>query len=106
MRSGERLAGGVVDDAGRVDPVEDAGREAVAGAALGGHGPVFGRLDGLEAVGAHAAPPVGNGGRRILMGQEGSLGVPDADGPVVDRKSTRLNSSHPSISYAVLCLKK
>src|SRR5690348_18021507 len=23
-----------------------------------------------------------------------------------DRKSTRLNSSHPSISYAVLCLKK
>src|SRR5438876_4796008 len=28
--------------------------------------------------------------------------------PVVgeDRKSTRLNSSHPSISYAVFCLKK
>src|SRR5438876_5082740 len=25
---------------------------------------------------------------------------------VRDRKSTRLNSSHPSISYAVLCLKK
>ena len=23
-----------------------------------------------------------------------------------DRKSTRLNSSHPSISYAVFCLKK
>src|SRR5690348_2888466 len=32
------------------------------------------------------------------------------DGPGVavwaDRKSTRLNSSHPSISYAVFCLKK
>src|SRR5689334_24688728 len=30
------------------------------------------------------------------------------DGPVrpVDRKSTRLNSSHSSISYAVFCLKK
>src|SRR5438876_2158791 len=28
-------------------------------------------------------------------------GVPD-----LDRKSTRLNSSHPSISYAVFCLKK
>src|SRR5690348_17955541 len=27
----------------------------------------------------------------------------DPDG---DRKSTRLNSSHPSISYAVFCLKK
>src|SRR5699024_12100471 len=26
--------------------------------------------------------------------------------PVVDRKSTRLNSSHVSISYAVFCLKK
>src|SRR5438876_5667290 len=29
---------------------------------------------------------------------------PDSDHP--DRKSTRLNSSHPSISYAVFCLKK
>src|SRR5690348_17456490 len=27
-------------------------------------------------------------------------------GLVEDRKSTRLNSSHPSISYAVFCLKK
>src|SRR5690348_17779603 len=27
-------------------------------------------------------------------------------GRPVDRKSTRLNSSHPSISYAVFCLKK
>src|SRR5690348_18025403 len=26
--------------------------------------------------------------------------------PLEDRKSTRLNSSHPSISYAVFCLKK
>src|SRR5215208_7782108 len=28
------------------------------------------------------------------------------DGPVRDRKSTRLNSSHVAISYAVFCLKK
>src|SRR5947209_13613250 len=27
-------------------------------------------------------------------------------GPVQDRKSTRLNSSHANISYAVFCLKK
>src|SRR6266496_73068 len=27
-------------------------------------------------------------------------------GPAVDRKSTRLNSSHVEISYAVFCLKK
>src|SRR5690348_17916211 len=30
----------------------------------------------------------------------------DQAGQVLDRKSTRLNSSHPSISYAVFCLKK
>src|SRR5690348_17585016 len=29
-----------------------------------------------------------------------------ADPRGADRKSTRLNSSHPSISYAVFCLKK
>src|SRR5438309_11960954 len=29
-----------------------------------------------------------------------------ADGRARDRKSTRLNSSHSSISYAVFCLKK
>src|SRR5438876_5071458 len=29
-----------------------------------------------------------------------------APGRPQDRKSTRLNSSHPSISYAVFCLKK
>src|SRR3712207_8399649 len=29
-----------------------------------------------------------------------------AGGEVVDRKSTRLNSSHANISYAVFCLKK
>src|SRR5256885_4853214 len=28
------------------------------------------------------------------------------DDPVIDRKSTRLNSSHLVISYAVFCLKK
>src|SRR3712207_6875364 len=30
----------------------------------------------------------------------------DALGPRRDRKSTRLNSSHANISYAVFCLKK
>src|SRR5438876_6681415 len=34
-----------------------------------------------------------------------SRGAGDRDRRV-DRKSTRLNSSHPSISYAVFCLKK
>src|SRR5438309_8972345 len=30
----------------------------------------------------------------------------NADWKILDRKSTRLNSSHSSISYAVFCLKK
>src|SRR5690348_18425795 len=34
------------------------------------------------------------------------LGYDRAVNPLEDRKSTRLNSSHPSISYAVFCLKK
>src|SRR3989337_3114075 len=33
-------------------------------------------------------------------------GAARADRPALDRKSTRLNSSHGSISYAVFCLKK
>src|SRR5207248_10035853 len=31
---------------------------------------------------------------------------PDYNGANIDRKSTRLNSSHRTISYAVFCLKK
>src|SRR2546421_6290194 len=34
------------------------------------------------------------------------LGNDDCRGIVEDRKSTRLNSSHDQISYAVFCLKK
>src|SRR5690348_17952551 len=34
------------------------------------------------------------------------LAVHAFSGDKEDRKSTRLNSSHPSISYAVFCLKK
>src|SRR5690242_21250033 len=35
-----------------------------------------------------------------------SMGVVFIGPPAADRKSTRLNSSHMSISYAVFCLKK
>src|SRR3712207_7329310 len=48
------------------------------------------------------------------VGRSGGLEAPRLDtgptrcgqGGVVDRKSTRLNSSHANISYAVFCLKK
>src|SRR3712207_7101745 len=35
-----------------------------------------------------------------------TVGGREADGAQEDRKSTRLNSSHANISYAVFCLKK
>src|SRR5258707_2622268 len=34
------------------------------------------------------------------------IGIPIAAEEMADRKSTRLNSSHANISYAVFCLKK
>src|SRR5690625_7730059 len=55
----------------------------------------------------HAAGAPGDGRRRgrvrpaVLLARAGGL---VADGG--DRKSTRLNSSHVAISYAVFCLKK
>src|SRR5690625_5932619 len=63
-------------------------------------------------AGAHGAL-----GREVLRGHLATLGVErgqavevddlvlGAEG-VLDRKSTRLNSSHVAISYAVFCLKK
>src|SRR3712207_7217341 len=44
--------------------------------------------------------------RRDVVGQdpEGGGAIARPDG--LDRKSTRLNSSHANISYAVFCLKK
>src|SRR2546422_6963387 len=44
------------------------------------------------------------GEQRAVGGQFGPFGP--ADQVVQDRKSTRLNSSHGYISYAVFCLKK
>src|SRR5690625_5325413 len=43
---------------------------------------------------------------RDLTAQLLELRLDPGKQPVVDRKSTRLNSSHVAISYAVFCLKK
>src|SRR5689334_23782392 len=40
------------------------------------------------------------------MSADVTAGAPKIDAMLRDRKSTRLNSSHSSISYAVFCLKK
>src|SRR3712207_8380206 len=64
---------------------------------------------GLVAVGSRGRGRI----RRLLMGSVSDAVVRHAHCPVmvarwkpVDRKSTRLNSSHANISYAVFCLKK
>src|SRR3712207_9008950 len=54
-------------------------------------------------VGVLAPVLVGVGAVHLPGGGE-ELHPPD--GPGADRKSTRLNSSHANISYAVFCLKK
>src|SRR5438876_10421970 len=51
---------------------------------------------------------LGSGGQLGRRGPGRFLGRNQRDRACrrLDRKSTRLNSSHPSISYAVFCLKK
>src|SRR5690606_42149145 len=53
-----------------------------------------------------ASEPVQHGGEVNEPARHGNVGDvhrPDLIGPVEDRKSTRLNSSHVKISYAVFC---
>src|SRR3712207_7539270 len=42
----------------------------------------------------------------VLAAQVGAVEQSVIEGQIGDRKSTRLNSSHANISYAVFCLKK
>src|SRR3712207_7243671 len=69
--------------------------------------PLLGRACGLvpatavERVVAEQHEGVDGGGGRTALPP-----VPDHPPERLDRKSTRLNSSHANISYAVFCLKK
>src|SRR5215468_373640 len=62
----------------------------------------------IDAVADHAYVAVGRG--HFARGLPERRGDGDASGrfaqSAADRKSTRLNSSHITISYAVFCLKK
>src|SRR2546427_9432858 len=63
---------------------------------------VAARLPGREVLGQEARVRLGAAESRVRehVLQEGEVGRG------TDRKSTRLNSSHSQISYAVFCLKK
>src|SRR5690349_23776252 len=64
--------------------------------------PISGRRHDLDRRRAPGAP-------QPACGRLGVRQAPRPDrllDPVLDRKSTRLNSSHVEISYAVFCLKK
>src|SRR2546422_4190947 len=50
--------------------------------------------------------PVAAGGARLVIARSRACGIRRASQGARDRKSTRLNSSHGYISYAVFCLKK
>src|SRR3989442_7270072 len=50
--------------------------------------------------------PVDHGTLGMVDDGFGKLGTVVSSGKLPDRKSTRLNSSHVRISYAVFCLKK
>src|SRR5690348_18106286 len=67
------------------------------------------RSSDLNGNGSANANGTGNGHHRRHHNGNGSANdYNDGNGMGngIDRKSTRLNSSHPSISYAVFCLKK
>src|SRR5437773_5988613 len=57
----------------------------------------------FRSAGPHAGPA---GVRPDDRAGSGGSGDRPATSPPLDRKSTRLNSSHITISYAVFCLKK
>src|SRR3712207_8737930 len=77
------------------------------------HGVLAGRGEALLGraldVAVHERPAAGMAALAVVPGgfEVVDRGVDDdASGVLRDRKSTRLNSSHANISYAVFCLKK
>src|SRR3712207_7509983 len=71
-------------------------------------GPELGRVEQAlvrDRVGVEPGPRAGGCAGRDRHGRRGG-GRVGGDGGRGDRKSTRLNSSHANISYAVFCLKK
>src|SRR2546430_11693005 len=62
--------------------------------------------DSNTAVGANALLNNRRGTNNIALGSSAGTNLTTGNYNIEDRKSTRLNSSHSQISYAVFCLKK
>src|SRR3712207_8585557 len=69
-------------------------------------GQLLGRDPGLALLPGHVHLDQDLAGGVLLELAQCGLGRHRVDQPGEDRKSTRLNSSHANISYAVFCLKK
>src|SRR3712207_8692676 len=82
-------------------------RSVVVATRPGGRGSLVGGGEPQEAVLPAVRAPAG-ADRAADLVRPGTGGPVDRAvlEPGVDRKSTRLNSSHANISYAVFCLKK
>src|SRR5688572_32467192 len=63
-----------------------------------------GRIDAVERIEADQMQEMKRG--RDRAGEDQRSALRTVDRRATDRKSTRLNSSHSQISYAVFCLKK
>src|SRR5258708_16726438 len=63
-------------------------------------------VDGIDAAVREAQPQPAGKARLLSFGRSIENTVGDGVETGIDRKSTRLNSSHQIISYAVFCLKK
>src|SRR5688572_31625348 len=66
---------------------------------------------GIYTLSLHDALPISDGVNSAMRARHAAQFGPDLDVRTakyiwLDRKSTRLNSSHSQISYAVFCLKK
>src|SRR5690348_18171188 len=100
-RGGTRYAASLLDRGGGeralIERVTHPGRIAQVEPAVGA---------GPQGLGHHEIPPLERPFRWVVgVLEEWGIDEP-RDQVRVDRKSTRLNSRHPSISYAVFCLKK
>src|SRR2546427_1285615 len=71
-----------------------------------GHGPGQPAVPAVPAGLGAAAQPHHADLRGLYVRRAGQPAVPGPADRPLDRKSTRLNSSHSQISYAVFCLKK